>query len=68
MPPEVQTFALIGVGVLIGFLLMSNVLLRREVHNLRQQVTTLTMLIATARASHDPTIILPPNPPTSGTE
>lgn len=55
MTADWTTLALIGVGILIGFLLMSNVLLRREVHDLRQQVTTLTMLIATARVAPNPT-------------
>lgn len=49
MPPEVSTLVMVGVGVLIGILVVSNWNLRAEVHSLRQQVTALTTLIGQLR-------------------
>lgn len=49
MPPEISTLVMVGVGVLIGVLTVSNWNLRGEVHSLRQQVAALTMLIGQLR-------------------
>lgn len=42
---DATTLTMIAVGVVIGILTMSNWNLRREVHNLRQQVAALIVLL-----------------------